>query len=633
MEAKVELLAPAGTWQAFVAVIAAGADAVYLGGKRFNMRMHRQEYNFDDQQLEKAVKYAHQRNVKVYITVNNLLADRELGEVKGFLLYLNEIGVDAIIIQDLMFLDLLKDLEINYEIHASVMMNTSNLDTLHYLRNRGVTRIVTSREMTLEQLKKYRQEIDCEFEYFIHGDMCYAQSGQCLQSGILFGESSNQGKCLKPCRWPLRIVGAEEFKYHLAVKDMCLFYNLKELMASGVHSFKVEGRMRSPEFLEFVISRYRQEIDRYLKDPSAYEVDPVAGQEIFAQRVREFSTCFALGHPGPDFIDQSGIREPKIFSRAIKESEISQRSTKRLKEKLQQPLATKKPQQKARLSVTVPTFDHFQAVLQTGVDRVIIAGDLFRPHKPWSKTEIALALKLGKMAGREVIYRTPSIIMESEMDELKQLFADFSDYHLRVMTGNIGVIEALYSADLKFSLYGDWGLNVFNTQTCKFLKTQGFESVIISLEAGVQEIQQIGQLNLLEIEILTQGPLQGMVSDSCLKYNRDGICKLPCDQGIILEDEAGCFHRVEIDQYCRNHIFLQNQIALMPVLGELALNGINRFRIAGTFYSPGDLVKIIELYTKVIRFDYDSEVISDGFSRLQEICQVPLTYGALVNKR
>ncbi len=633
MEPKVELLAPAGTWQAFETVIEAGADAVYLGGKRFNMRMHRKEFNFDNEQLRKAVDYAHERDARLYVTVNNLLSDHELVEMVDFLVFLDEISVDGVIIQDLAMLDLIRELKPSFEVHSSVMMNTSNLDSIRYLRDRGVTRVVTSREMTLEQIKAYSQTLDMEFEYFIHGDMCYAQSGQCIHSGILFGLSSNRGKCMKPCRWPFRLTGEEDFKYHLAVKDMCMFYNLREMIQSGVVCFKVEGRMRSPEYLHFLISSYRREIDRYLADPIGYENNQLAGNEMYRQRIREYSTSFAFGHPGADFIDQSGEREPRVFSTAIKEPEITTKNTAELKASLVQGLSGREFKKTASLTAAVPTFTHFEAVLKSNVERILIGGDAFRPYSPWTKKEIALAIKLGNLHGREVVFRTPSVIMEREMNDLKDFFSDFDTYYLRVMTGNIGVVEALYGADLEFSLFGDTGLNIFNTRSCKLLKQQGFRSATLSLEAGVQEVQNIGKQDLIDLEMVVQGPIRGMVSDNCLKYKRDGICKLGCNQGIVLEDESGCLHQVEMDQYCRNHVFLQNHLGLMPVLDELAHNGIASFRIEGVFYSPEELVQIIDLYDRVIRYDYDPGVVQESFEELQEVCRVPLTYGALVTKK
>ena len=633
VEPRVELLAPVGTKEALEAVIAAGADAVYMGGKRFNMRMHRKDFNFDDAALKAAVEYAHAHDVKVYVTVNNLLSDDEVADVENYIEFLDSIGVDAIIIQDLFMLNLIQKLEVSCEVHASVMMNTSNLATVAYLKDRGVTRVVTSREMTLAEISGMRAAIDMEFEYFIHGDMCYAQSGQCIYGGILFGQSSNRGKCVKPCRWAWQKEGDAEFQHHLAVKDMCMIFNLPELIQSGVTCFKIEGRMRTSEYLALVVAAYRQEIDRYYDDPVGYTLDLEQARLLYDNRVREFSTCYAFGQPGVEFVDPRGVREPRKFSQAQVEPVITAQATVRLKTELLEDLSGSEKRGKAILAVTTPTFAYFEAVLNSGAERIIIGGDAYRPSTPWTIDQIYHAIQLGRAHGVDVIYRTPSIIQEREMSELKILFDALREYTLKVMTGNVGVIEELFAADLEFVLFGDAGLNAYNSQTFNFLKNQGFQSALISLEAGVKEVRNIARRSALKVEMLVQGPARGMVSNLCLKGDSSGVCKLNCTGGFLLRDEAGCTHRVEVDQYCRNHLYLENHLCLLPILGEIVQNGVEVFRIDGTFYSTEQLTEIIKLYRRAIKFDYDAAVIQEIYARLGELIAIPFTYGALMSNR
>ena len=203
---SVELLAPAGNWASLEAAVEAGADAVYLGGKHFNMRLHRQDMNFDDEQLARAVEFAHQHNVKLYVTINNLIYENELEDLRKFLRYLQGIGPDAILVQDLSIIQMVRELALDIPIHASVMMNIHNEFAMRLLKSYGVTRIVASRELSLEELSFLRERTGLEIEYFVHGDMCISESGQCIHSGVLFGKSSNRGLCLKPCRWPYRLM-------------------------------------------------------------------------------------------------------------------------------------------------------------------------------------------------------------------------------------------------------------------------------------------------------------------------------------------------------------------------------------------------------------------------------------------
>ncbi|MDO8137960.1 MAG: peptidase U32 family protein, partial [Candidatus Brocadiales bacterium] len=257
-ELKLELLAPTGKWEALEAVIEAGADAVYLGGKQYNMRLHRKDYNFDQEGLARAVDFAHTRGKRLYVTVNSLLGTVEAEELPGYLEFLESIGVDAVIIQDLAVISAVRELGLNLPIHASTMMNVHSVEMALELADLGISRVITSRDISLSQVKEIHETTGLEVEYFIHGDMCVAQSGLCYSSGILFGKSANRGECMKPCRWNYTIIensSKEEAVelasgHFLAIKNLCLLNHLPELAHAGVSSLKIEGRMRHARFLE-----------------------------------------------------------------------------------------------------------------------------------------------------------------------------------------------------------------------------------------------------------------------------------------------------------------------------------------------------------------------------------------------
>ena len=208
---SVELLAPAGTWEALEAAVEAGADAVYLGGKHFNMRMHEGDFNFDDAALKRAVEYTHSHGVHLYITLNNLISDEEIPALRKYLAYLEEIRPDAILVQDFAVLELVHEMGLTIPLHTSVMMNTHNENAIERLKEYGITRIVVGREMTLSELSLFCERTGIEVEYFMHGDMCISESGQCIHSGVLFGQSGNRGRCLKPCRWPYQLIDEKTY--------------------------------------------------------------------------------------------------------------------------------------------------------------------------------------------------------------------------------------------------------------------------------------------------------------------------------------------------------------------------------------------------------------------------------------
>ena len=322
---SVELLAPAGQWESLIAAIDAGADAVYLGGKAFNMRVHRTDFNFDDAQLKAAVEYAHARDVKIYVTLNNLISAEEIAPLEKYLAYLNEIQPDAILVQDLAVINLVRKLGIKIPMHASVMMNTHNFRTIEVLKKFGITRVVVGRELTLTEVALLKERTGIEVEYFMHGDMCFAESGQCIHSGVVFGQSGNRGRCMKPCRWIYKLIDEatgetlNDWSYKLALNDMCMFRNIPDLIQAGVVSFKIEGRMRPPEFVRRLVTTYRREIDSYLADPTGYAVNQERWESLYQNRVRDFTTTFAFGQPTIKDIGTTGEREPRIFSRARSE--------------------------------------------------------------------------------------------------------------------------------------------------------------------------------------------------------------------------------------------------------------------------------------------------------------------------
>ncbi|MGR3319155.1 MAG: peptidase U32 family protein, partial [Candidatus Anammoxibacter sp.] len=331
MQKDIELLAPAGRWDVLEAVISAGADAVYLGSKKFNMRMHRSDYHFTDEQLVSAVKLAHKHGVKIYVTVNNLLSDTEIDEVRLFLEFLQEIGVDAIIVQDLGIVHLARQTKLELEIHSSTMMNTHSVPMAMELKDMGISRIIVSRDITIAQAKEIHEKCDIEVEYFVHGDMCSAQSSQCYSSGVLFGKSSNRGECMKPCRWKYALVDQETGQHlggvneghFLAMNDLSLLQHIPALAQAGVCSFKIEGRMRDAKFLEEVVSIYRRAIDSYLDAPSFYYPDVNDVETIYKSRVRNLSTSVSFTMAQTNTFDYSGNREPLFLSKFAKEESIT----------------------------------------------------------------------------------------------------------------------------------------------------------------------------------------------------------------------------------------------------------------------------------------------------------------------
>lgn len=294
---KPELLAPAGSMESFKAAIEAGADAIYIGGKMFGARSFAP--NFSNDEIKEAVYYAHLYGVKVYVTVNTLIYDNEVDELLDYVKYLHRVGVDAVIMQDIGMIDLVRKTLPDLDIHASTQAHIHNLDGTLLMEKLGLKRTVLARETSIDQIKYIKENSKIELEIFVHGALCISYSGQCLMSSLIGGRSGNRGECAGSCRLPYDLVDANnkklnKDKYLLSTKDLNSLDNIGKLIDIGVDSFKIEGRMKRPIYVYMVVSLYRKAIDSYLK----YHEVRITQQDIYDLKKifnRGFTKGFLFG--------------------------------------------------------------------------------------------------------------------------------------------------------------------------------------------------------------------------------------------------------------------------------------------------------------------------------------------------
>ncbi len=260
---KFELLAPAGNFECLVAAVQSGADAVYLSGKGFGARSFAD--NFDFEELEYAVDYCHLRDVKVYVTVNTLIADSEIDELCRYLKFLHKIGADGIIVQDIGVVKIASEIVPSLPIHASTQMTVHNKEGVKFLESLGIKRVVLSREVSLENIKKIAESVTAELEVFGHGALCMCYSGQCLMSSIIGGRSGNRGKCAQPCRLPYFVNDNKNRAFYMSLKDLSSLEYISQMQEAGISSLKIEGRMKGPAYVAAVVGVYR----KYIDNPSA----------------------------------------------------------------------------------------------------------------------------------------------------------------------------------------------------------------------------------------------------------------------------------------------------------------------------------------------------------------------------
>ncbi|HAU85694.1 MAG TPA: peptidase U32, partial [Lachnospiraceae bacterium] len=269
MTRNIEILAPAGSMEGLIAAVHGGCDAVYIGGEKFGARAFANNLNQED--MIKAIEYAHLHHKKIYLTINTLVKESEFNQLYEYLLPFYMHGLDAVIVQDFGVLSFVSRTFPSIEIHASTQMTLTMAQGANQLKEYGVTRLVTSRELQFDEVKEIRKNTDLEIEAFVHGALCYSFSGQCLMSSMIGGRSGNRGRCAQPCRMQYRMeeIDGKPFKgkqaFLLSPKDMCTIYDIPELIESGIDSFKIEGRMKRPEYAAMTAHLYRKYVELYQK--------------------------------------------------------------------------------------------------------------------------------------------------------------------------------------------------------------------------------------------------------------------------------------------------------------------------------------------------------------------------------
>lgn len=609
---EVELLAPAGTFEIFKTVIDAKCDAVYFGGPSLNMRMMRKGYNLSYEEVREAVQLAHERGKRAYITVNNLMNEEDLEEAKRYFAFLNEIGPDAIIAQDLAVFPLIQEMNYtNIPVHSSVMMNVHNLEMIEAVKALGVSRVVASREMDLKTAEVLQARSGMEFEYFVHGDMCTVHGANCLYSSMLFGNSSNRGRCMKPCRWDYRVKKDGYLyptEYPLAAKDMYMYEHIPELIKSGITSFKIEGRMRDIEFLLMVVNSYGDAIDRYIADPLGYNREDGA-DTLHKNRKRDFTTAYAFGKPGLEFINRryegtgKFYSTGKVFSTPTAEREMKEERVLQVKESLllakrEQP-GTSIPQ----ITVHVNTVEQARAAIEEGADVIYLTGDVFQPDRPFGREDIE-ALTADKR-NAEIILGMPRMMNELQMEQYHQFLSAGKEYNHYGLDGllatNIGAMHKFQSLGLP--LIADFSLNIYNHTAASFYKDHfGISRINPSLELQLHDLTKLLRHPEIPVEIIVHGSPIVMYLEHDLYANAAEFEPIAEEDNrfvdnrhlVLLTDKGE--NPVYRDAAGRNHLALAKELCCMPFLKELHEAGVNHFRIEGKTYTTEQLRGLVRTY-------------------------------------
>ena len=674
-----ELLAPAGSPEAVIAAVQNGASAVYLGCGDFNAR--RNAKNFTDEELEQAVKYCRARGVKVHVTLNTLVTDRELVKVAKTVEKLNRLQVDAVIVADLGIARMIRQMVPTLPIHASTQMTVHNLDGVKRAAEHGFTRVVLSRELSREEIRKICAESPIEIEVFAHGALCMCYSGQCYFSGVVGKRSGNRGLCAQPCRLAYRLGDRPGDQHLLSLKDLCLAEYLHELREMGVCSIKIEGRMKRPEYVAAVVRTYAN----LLQEERAPSRDEVAflervfsrqgftdgyytnrvDKEMFGTRIEEnVNTTQALYKDLRKTYQEGerptlGIRfycviqkdKPALLAAEdtdgllhIAKGPIPQIAQTRpldaqtVREQLRKTGGTPFGYQSAKVLVDEGVMLPLSALnamrrecteelmrqrmhpprrpmepFRPGIHLVNeqipvkytisvlsaeqVSEDLLRHQPEFLIVPLSELVKAQNQIAKwsaytKVCVLLPRIIREGERKgvakQLEQVFA----YGVRhAMVGNLGHISLVQK--IGFTIHGDFGLNVFNSQTIRELKQDGFESLTLSPELSFAQIRDISKG--IHTEILAYGRLQLMLLEHCVVKNTLGSCA--CASPQHLTDRTGAaFPLVRDGDTHRNIILNAKKLFLADKERDYTKLGISYARLMFTTEHPKECVTIYERY-------------------------------------
>ena len=647
-----EILSPAGDFEALKAAVSAGADAVYLGGNHFSARSFAK--NFTDEEMLNAVDYCHLRKVKVYAAVNTLISDREMKEAEKYIRYLSEIGIDGIIIQDLGLIETSRSVAPSLPLHASTQMTVIDSYGASLLKENGFSRVVLARELSGNKFREIRKKANMEIEVFVHGAICVCYSGQCLMSSFIGGRSGNRGRCAQPCRLMYKM--GNRTGYLLSPKDMSLIEHIKEIKEYGIDSLKIEGRMKSADYVGTVTSVYRKYVDNPQK-VSKEDLEKL--YNIFNRG--GYTDRYFTGHKSPDMIchtkpDNPYLNQKKaditvyekkrkiniefelypnrpLYLKMTDESGVTAEYNGDIKSETAQNVPLSEERVVSQLSKLGGT------VFEAGTIRAEINGDITLPISEINKARrecietleknIVLSyrrndsalhyteikenkkqdfilsvrvsteeqLKAIRKTDCKKIYAPLNIAKGNEIAVLPRITPDNIELkHVKhALATNIGQVKILN--DLKIPYYADFTLNVFNSRSVDFLTKSNAKGIILSCELMLAQIREIK--SEIPLGSIVYGRIPLMITENCLINSSIGCVK---GKGSILRDRVGEKFPIRCTENCQSEIFNSKPIMMSDKMNEIKSclsEGILMF----TTETPEECVEIYNAYKNGEKID------------------------------
>ena len=673
-----EILSPAGSPEAVIAAVQNGADAVYLGFGDFNAR--RNARNFTEEEFRSAAEYCRIRGVKVFVTMNTLLSDREIPAALETARTAVRCGADALIVQDIGLVQALRRALPGTELHGSTQMSVHSLEGVKMCAAMGLSRVCISRELDRDEIAEICRLSPIEIEVFGHGALCMCYSGQCYMSSVIGRRSGNRGLCAQPCRQPYD-TGTHSSQYPLSLKDNCLIRWLDELESMGVACLKLEGRMRRPEYSAIVTGIYSQAVrDHALPSEESLRLL----RSAFSRQ--GFTDGYYTGRKGPDMF---GVRteedkgEPVVYSTARKNylngeyQRVPVRFIARIREGRPAELAAvddrghtavttgQKPEKAFHRELTevqLQTQLHktggtpfvcvgvksqidgglSMAVASINEMRRTVLIDLLQQRRELpapeegtftpapvirNRTEglrLSLSFRKSSQISTEIVSLKPDVVYlpaeeYSEPSTVISLLAEDPDVRLGVilprimhdkerddcsrllqsarelgateaLVGNIG--HLLFAREHGLTLRGDYGLNVFNSESLQVLKELGLSSATLSFELRLQQIRDISKC--IDTEIIAYGRLPLMITENCVVKNAFGVCR--CDSFSGIRDKTGATFPVVRAFGCRNEILNSQKLFLADRLEDVEPTGVRGMRLSFTTENSAECLTVVRRY-------------------------------------
>jgi len=679
MRNKIELLSPAGSMEAVYAAVQSGADAIYLGGTMFNAR--RNAKNFSNAELAEVVKYCRRYGVQTHVTLNILLSDRELPEAAAYIKTLSDIGVDAVIVQDLGVAKLVREIAPELTMHASTQMSVHNLDGVLAAASLGFKRVVLARELSGKAIEAICKASPVEIEVFAHGALCMCYSGQCYMSGLIGQRSGNRGLCAQPCRMKYSFGDRQQEKPLLSLKDLNLVEKLEQMKAAGVASLKIEGRMKRPEYVALVTGVYRRAIDSG-RAPSRQELADLelmfsrdgftdgyytgkTGATMFGARAElpdkdakklyaEVKRTYEKGDSRkvPITMEFRAIRGRKTMLTCYDELGNLTDSVTPEPQEAQKRATTREEIEKNlnRVGNTPFAVDNMHIALDDGLlvplsvvnnmrrkclDELLKKRERIPERKTQAPTYAAKTentanapvctvsvLSMDQVSRQmldlrpEILY-IPLIEAAKEMQRVvemqtsgqriglilprvitpgqeEDLITMLTRFHLagveEALCGNLG--HVILARNCGYRVHGDFGLNVFNSETYAQLEKFGLESLTASFEARFAQIKDLSKT--IPTEAIVYGRLPLMVFENCVIKAAAGACV--CDTPQVITDRTGQRFPIVREYPHRNQLLNAQKLWLADKTADFRSIGLWAQRLMFTTESARECVDVMQAY-------------------------------------